>query len=531
MRATSNRLSASVERARFLGMIVATAVSRLVDEPEKMVNFDIDDMRGQEAEKWLSFVMIDDGVGDKENLHALSLKQLHQTTRTALQQRRRPDRKSSLSEKRPSATPTEHRDYLESEKDGLEPYDKPDSDPYDSEDDPTLINRSKPRAPVYIIDLIRMLEDTEDPDSVRLALETAPSLIRRKRNFGTEVSDHVLRILAALTNLKDDVETENGAALRLESFISCVSALPELTGPWLINAYFENDLSLAQRASVLSAIGLGVRDFSGHNQKISTERDTIEFPSKRLPSPLASIYSPIEDVTREIGQQSLTPLALEAADKLSGPDVVKIRKFSSRLNAEKHPTGIDQNRRTRIPKGLHKVIAEFYMLPLCGRWSMLLSATSRGHSNLLEPLNVKLTLQTLVVLYDCLGSNALQLPAVTREVLTLLLLLHNAPSLSLNALVLPVMLQLILTTLDLNTASGSIGEERLVSDFGSQLAELLTWASSLDETNTAIVATTEDRSLPWTVLLAACQVRWHEIGRKFQGRMLGLSMAEMDSLS
>ena len=495
-----------------------------------MVNFDIDEMRGQEAKQWLSIVMIDDAVGDEENIQALGLKQPHQTRYIVPQREQNPDQRLPPSKESVLSTSTGQGEHLEGDEDGMVPYDKPDADPYDSEDDPTLINRSKPEAPVYIIDLIHMLENSEDPDSVLLALETAPSLVRRKRTFGTELSDHVLNILSALMNLKDDVETEKGAALRLESFIACISALPEIAGPWLTNVYFGTDLSLVQRSSILSAIGLGVREFAGYKAQTSNSHEPLEFPTQRLPSHLASIYDPIEDVIRAIGQHALAPLALEAADKLSGPDVVKIRKFSSRLDAKAHKTGTEQNRRTRIPKNLHRVIAEFYMLPLCGRWSMLLSTTSQGHSNLFEPLNVKLTLQTLVVLYDCLGSNALQLPAVTREVLTLLLLIHSTPSLALNPLVLPALLQLTLTTLDVNIASGSVGEERLVTDFGSQLAELLSWASSLNESSTTVMLTTEDRTLPWNLLLAACQVRWHAIGRKFQGRMLGLSMAEMDSV-
>ena len=48
LNAVSNRLSASVPRARILGMVVGTAISRLVETPEKAMNFDLEEMSGEE---------------------------------------------------------------------------------------------------------------------------------------------------------------------------------------------------------------------------------------------------------------------------------------------------------------------------------------------------------------------------------------------------------------------------------------------------------------------------------------------------
>jgi telomere length regulation protein len=83
-------------------------------------------------------------------------------------------------------------------------------------------------------------------------------------------------------------------------------------------------------------------------------------------------------------------------------------------------------------------------------------------------------------------------------------------------------LQLLLTVLDLNVEAGSTAEERLVTDFGPMLSELTSWLSGLGKTVTVPEVEDEIGTMPWPVLVAGIQVKWHEVGRKFQGRMLGL---------
>ena len=45
----SNRLAASSTRARFLGLIVGTAISELVEQPGKAMKFDLQEMESEEA--------------------------------------------------------------------------------------------------------------------------------------------------------------------------------------------------------------------------------------------------------------------------------------------------------------------------------------------------------------------------------------------------------------------------------------------------------------------------------------------------
>ncbi len=78
--------------------------------------------------------------------------------------------------------------------------------------------------------------------------------------------------------------------------------------------------------------------------------------------------------------------------------------------------------------------------------------------------------------------------------------------------------------------AGSTAEERLVTDFGPMIAELVSWAAGLGERVSIPEVHGEEglgMATPWPVLVAGVQVKWQEVGRKFQGRMLGL-MATTD---
>lgn len=71
-------------------------------------------------------------------------------------------------------------------------------------------------------------------------------------------------------------------------------------------------------------------------------------------------------------------------------------------------------------------------------------------------------------------------------------------------------------------------QERLLSDeFGETVSELVRWVSGLEDNGAPPPTKNEDgrggEGVAWTVLAAGIQVRWMEIGKKFQGRMLGLA--------
>jgi telomere length regulation protein len=514
-------------------MVVAIAVSRLVDPADKVMNFDSEEMESEQTQKMLGLVKVCDRIATIEDLrdmrNAEDVRVIREPSEEARQHRKAPTRTKEQPTQSSKIIAIEEVDDEEDEEEDLIPYAKPDEDPSDSDEDPTLINRSKPSAPVYIVDLIKQLQTNDKPEIIELALRTAPDLIRRKANFGTELSDNVQAVASSILNLKDGMSNPDFQQSRLHSLIACLVSKPATIGPWLASMYFEGDFSLAQRATILTTIGLSSRELSGHHDS-SIFVDAVPFPSKQLPPHLAAIYSPTNSIAREIEHFTLQPLALAAADKLSGPDVLKVRTFSSRLEVERKKEAKKTERSRRISKDLHALLAESLYLPLCCRMSLLLtSSVNTTRSVIFEANIIRLFLQTLTIILHSLGPNAVQLETVTRETLLLLVALHNTPTLAYDAVLLPALLQLLLTTLDLNVEAGRTAEERFVTDFGVMMAELITWAGGLAEGGISVpVLEGEGLGMPWTVLVAGIQVKWHEVGRKFQGRMLGLMSGELD---
>ena len=369
LRMVSNRLSASVPRARFLGMVVAVAVSQLVDKPDQVMNFGVEEMDSEEARQWLDLVHIHDKVGKLGDLPTADTEspkkrvtppetKLVQPKRVSLAPQAQTTKIIAIEELSDSDSAAHKSD--EDEDDDLRPYAAPDSDASDSDDDPTLVNRNKPIAPVYITSLIKQLNLNDDLPAMELALKTAPSLIRRKANFGDEVSSNIMLLASTFLNLQEIASMEDTQRLRLESWIACLVAKPAIVGPWIASTYFEGDLPLSTRSALLTAIALGSRELAGFKddvEEISARTGVTEpsFPSKRLPSHLdrtyASTSTPIDGIAKTLSYRTLQPMALEAADKMTGPNILKIRTFSSRMQVAAKNAAISEARSKRIPPG------------------------------------------------------------------------------------------------------------------------------------------------------------------------------------
>lgn len=239
----------------------------------------------------------------------------------------------------------------------------------------------------YIRDLVAGLRDTENHDRHKLALASASSLIRRKTGFGTEVSDHLEELATLLVGLSDKYEMDHFQEMRLQALIAILIAKPLEMGKWFSRTYFNGDYSISQRAMILTVIGLGARELAGFAKEDAAltgapltvdgeqkQQQQQSFPSKRLPDKFHQIYTPIESssysssspmttLSQTLEKSLLQPLALQTADRLSGPDVLKVRTFSSRM-------AVEAKRTKPIPNALAKVLAEGFFLPLTGLWQV-----------------------------------------------------------------------------------------------------------------------------------------------------------------
>lgn len=423
-------------------MVVGEALSGLVHGKETKLDFKMDEMDTEEARWYKSLVQISDKIGPLDPLR----EPIFSPKPTNTPKEARPSR---VAAQRPGKPPAQSGFIIEEvvddedEDPDLVPYAKPDSDAEDSDDDPTLISHNKPKAPVYIRDLISFFRDTENYDRQKLALTTAPTLIRRKATYGTEVSSHAEELATLLVGLQDKYELDNFNDLRLQGMVAIVVAQPKKMGQWFSKTFFDGDYSLSQRASVLIVLGLGGREIAGF--ETSEYAPAAQFPSKMLPAKVEKHYlassssnrlessasnlkslppNALDSLAHSLSQAFLAPLAAGAADAATGPDVLKLSSFTSRLKSQSStPTkGKAKPRIRAIPNTTASLIATSFFFPLTSRFQAAMhsaSATTRGI--LFQPYLLTVYLKTLALLLHAAGPSTLALPQMTSEFWDLLL--------------------------------------------------------------------------------------------------------------
>lgn len=339
--------------------------------------------------------------------------------------------------------------------------------------------------------------------------------------------------------------------------IALIVSHPLKMGRWFTAIFFDGDLSQVQRSAVLTALGLSAREVAGNGEAdakalgLPALEDT-SFPSKRLAPALEAMFlgsneSPIAALTREMSRTSLQPLAADAADAMTGPNALKVRTFSSRMEVEKKRQQRAAERQKATVKDLHKVLAEGFFYPLQGRFEiMMLQFSSYAHAS--QPLQqvtnfpyrssapsynpffiphiLTLFLQTLSLILSTAGPHTPFLAGLTHETLSLLLSLHTA-SISSEPTVTGALLNLFLAVVDLNVASGSNGEERLVTEYATQVIELREWASEVfnrtpggGKSAPGAPADPQDQV---RTLAAGVMVRLGEVIERYQGRLMGIN--------
>lgn len=150
LNAVSNRLAASSQRARFLGMVVGTAFSELVDPKDRRMTFSADEMNSSDGQWYRSLTRLNDSLGSIKDLKpaiALPIESstpLSKSINNSKSTRSKPPAQSNSK----VISIEEIDDSSQSEAEDLPMYEKPDSDPEDSDEDPTVVQRDRPTAPV-----------------------------------------------------------------------------------------------------------------------------------------------------------------------------------------------------------------------------------------------------------------------------------------------------------------------------------------------------------------------------------------------
>ncbi|KAK1068615.1 telomere binding protein [Friedmanniomyces endolithicus] len=538
MQGTSNRLDASGQQARWLGMIVATAISGLVDREGSRMSFGIDEVKTEEASWYLRLVKVEDRIGTLSDFQAMLVRQERDVgaPRIPLPSIAKPPPqiagKPVFGPPRPP-TPAQIEvigekvteildDISDEEDDDLKPYAKPDSDPEDSDEDATLVNRNKPRPPVYVRDLMSMLRDDKAPDRFQLGMKHAAPLIRRKANFGREVKDHVEEMMGLLCNLQDPFDTDHFEELKMQAMIAILLSDVDGMGPWLSRHAFVEGYSIAQRCIMLSALGLGGRELAGFKNEgeLNPSLPNTEFPSKRLPARLHAAYSnaptssvkALNNASKKIENQLIQPLALQAADHSTAHlNAVKVHTFSSRM-------AVERTKQKPAPNQLTKTLGHSFFFPLTNRYQQELVAYGSRSVFASAPGVLVTFLKTLALLFHASGPATLGLPELTAEFWDLLLSLRVQAGA--DVAILEAVLFAALTVLDVNTVDQ---RQALAQEEGKRMVEMQQWVQVVFERagGGELVSGGSQEEAKIRTLAAGVLVKIGEMMEQYQKAMFG----------
>ncbi|KAL2885450.1 telomere length regulation protein [Ceratocystis lukuohia] len=536
----SNRLAASNARARILGMAIGEALSGLVDK-ENTLNFGMEETEADDVAWLKGLCYVSDEGGPIDSI--LQSPQAENNAANTMVSSQPVAKKKQL--KKPTATiPNKVKPIIqevdsESEDEDLQAYAKPDSDAEDSEEDATLVSRNKPKAPVYIRTLMEYFRDTESFDKQKLALANAALLIRRKANYGTEVSDHAVELATILAGMNDSFEIEEFYQQRLEGMIALVVAQPKIVGPILSRGVFEADYSLAQRASVLAAIGLGVRELAGIDN--SKYAEAAQFPSKRLPQKIEKLYldsaptlgsaspllisteqtpsrphgadlkalppSSLDAIVRDLTESFIAPIAASAADTKNGPDALKLSTLRGTITRQ----NLSRPKVRSIPNTTASLIAASFFFPLTAHLQHAIHIRASVFSQ--HPFLLATAAKTLAILLHAAGPSTLALPQMTTELWDVLLMLRGTAATHIN--VAGALLTAFAALLEVNENR----MRELCETHGRRVVETQEWAAGVFGGLRGGEGAGEENHVK--MLAAAVLIRLREAVERYQALLMG----------
>lgn len=420
-------------------MIVGVAISKLVDEPDKQMEFEFEDDQKQEVNFYLSLVNLNDKATSIADIQPMSTTKVVRPP-TTLQQTAKPMKKPPVERR---AKITVLNDSSSDGDDDLTPYPKPDFDPEDSDDDPTLIDRDKKPPPVYIRDLVNRLHDTDNFDNYRLALVHGPNLIRRKANFGGEVKESLGDLSTAYLNLHDPFDMSDFHELRLHGLVAILLANPLSMGPLYARSFYSGDYSLEQRSAILASIGMAGRELSGHaGVPEDTDTEEANFPTKTLPERLHKLYS---------DEIHINALVRKTEDTMLSTSSTRKKVHQSRII---------------VKNDLARVVAEAFFFPLTGAFQRM------GQSaTVFKPL-LPLLLRTLSLLLTFAGPSAMLVSQMTAELWDLLLSVRQKAQNETSSL--EALLFGLLSLFKINE-----DKRRLAQEHAKEIMETLQWTEEI----------------------------------------------------
>lgn len=292
-----------------------------------------------------------------------------------------------------------------------------DLDLSDEEDDPSLAQNKKVAAPIYVRDLLSYITiDVKDKTAFekrQIALRTAPTLLRQKLAFGTEVSFFAEDLISNLVALTNHFEEANFETLRLNAMIAVVVSYPAVTLK-LCNLLLTGDYSLQQRICLLSTMSFAARALKGFkDDEVAASFMTKSFATQQLPSNLHNFYEQTDigysRIENAIQSDLMEGRSEDARDQLAGGRILRI---SSKLK----PTLLRLIQKSDdLLESFPKIVGKSFFFPLVAVWYES-GGINIGHYT---PLLVSHFIRSLSLILHCAYPTAVDLNDMAGEYLNL----------------------------------------------------------------------------------------------------------------
>ncbi|EIW85236.1 hypothetical protein CONPUDRAFT_98109 [Coniophora puteana RWD-64-598 SS2] len=264
------------------------------------------------------------------------------------------------------------------------------------ERDPTLrIGEKKILRPVYLAQLAEMVrspggtkppEPAEEVNKLRMALDTGEELIRKKRNYGTELKENAVSLVYGFVGLQDNYDLPEFEIKRQRIANALVACCPQVVAPCVIEEFFKNQYSVQQRYVMLNALAMGARELaslpitSKELQPLSDPK--MSFPSKMLPPAAHQKYisASRNGGTMQDLVESITSLAVgktQDSSQAIPATVMRERQLRTRKPAAVaqvlssstgRQTGSDSSKATTFTD----VASEYFIMPFINRFWLFL---------------------------------------------------------------------------------------------------------------------------------------------------------------
>ncbi|KAI9263064.1 telomere length regulation protein-domain-containing protein [Sporodiniella umbellata] len=138
-------------------------------------------------------------------------------------------------------------------------------------------------------DLVRYLQDKEDPVKLEIGLNAAESMIRQSANNGSELEESCELLARHLIAFPENYEIDNFKMLQQKSLIALMASVPSQVAVFVIDAMYDRNTSVGQSQVILASISLAVRELAGWEateeapvQSLTQQLGTSLFVSKRI---------------------------------------------------------------------------------------------------------------------------------------------------------------------------------------------------------------------------------------------------------